>query len=233
MWATAVVLVAFAAVARGELVQLNDETFEKETQCTTGATTGDWFVRFCPEECDKEAKFQLKELDSKISGYDDKWINVAAVDCELAPVTRERFNITEAKNVLFIRGRMYDFTLNETETNAEFLRNFTKRAKNVTLEDGGRGEGERIPWGPQWYTPYVKHITKPLDAFFEQVDYRMLSTGLGALSVLSIVVGALIPHKEEETEEDKKKKEEAKEKADDPDEPEAEEPKSKEAKKDE
>ena len=117
---------------------------------------------------------------------------------------------------------------NETETNAEFLRNFTKRAKNVTLEDGGRGEGLRIPRGPMWFTPLIKPITDKLDLFFEMVDYRMLSTGMGAVSVLLVLVGAFTPHAEEESDDDKKK-EDAKEKKDDPDDAE---PKGETAKKD-
>ncbi|EGB02532.1 hypothetical protein AURANDRAFT_68792, partial [Aureococcus anophagefferens] len=143
--------------------------------------------RFCPELCPKEDKFQLKELASKLDGHGDKWINVATVDCEINVVLcGERFNITEARSLLFIRGRMYDFTENVTETNSDFLRNFTKRLKNVTLEDGGRGEGLRIPRGPMWFTPLIKPITDKLDLFFEMVDYRMLSTGMGAFSVLLV-----------------------------------------------
>ena len=224
-------LLALLAFASGEgIVELGDETFEKETQSISGSTTGDWFVRFCPELCPKEDKFQLKELASKLDGHDDKWINVATVDCEINLVLcGERFNITEARSLLFIRGRMYDFTENVTETNSDFLRNFTKRLKNVTLEDGGRGEGLRIPRGPMWFTPLIKPITDKLDLFFEMVDYRMLSTGMGAFSVLLVLVGAFTPHAEEESDEDKKKKEDAKEKKDDPDDAE---PKGEAAKKD-
>ncbi|KAH8091483.1 hypothetical protein JL720_5789 [Aureococcus anophagefferens] len=205
-WATktCVLLAGWLALAAGEgIVELGDETFEKETQSISGSTTGDWFVRFCPELCPKEDKFQLKELASKLDGHDDKWINVATVDCEI--------------------------NVNVTETNSDFLRNFTKRLKNVTLEDGGRGEGLRIPRGPMWFTPLIKPITDKLDLFFEMVDYRMLSTGMGAFSVLLVLVGAFTPHAEEESDEDKKKKEDAKEKKDDPDDAE---PKGETAKKD-
>ena len=57
----------------------------------------------------------------------------------------------------------------------------------------------------------------------------MLSTGMGAVSVLLVLVGAFTPHAEEESDEDKKKKEDAKEKKDDPDDAE---PKGEAAKKD-
>ncbi len=31
--------------------ELNDNTFEHQTQAATGATTGDWFVLFVKDEC--------------------------------------------------------------------------------------------------------------------------------------------------------------------------------------
>lgn len=143
-------------VANGAVVQLSDESFEKETQCTTGATTGDWFVRFCVAACDDHAAFVLGALAEALDGFDDKWINVAAVDCAANEGIKTRFNVTEsAKSLLFVRGRMYDFTHNETLATADFLRNFTKRPRNETLENGGRGDGLRIPRGPTWITPFI------------------------------------------------------------------------------
>ena len=37
-----------------EIYILNDRNFEHDTQATTGSTTGDWFVLFCPTlaQCD-------------------------------------------------------------------------------------------------------------------------------------------------------------------------------------
>ena len=67
----------------------------------------------------------------------------------------------------------------------------TSLAVLPVFEDGGRGEGLRIPRGPMWFTPLIKPFTDKLDLFFEMVDYRMLSTGMGAFSVLLVLVGAL------------------------------------------
>ena len=38
-------LAGAAASTLGAVVDLHDENFEHETQCTTGATTGDWLWR--------------------------------------------------------------------------------------------------------------------------------------------------------------------------------------------
>ena len=95
---------------------------------------------------------------------------------------------------------MYDFTLNETNTTADFLRNFTKRPKNETLEgwknEPGRDVGLFIPRGYMWYTP----VTDVLDDFFLKVDYRLITNGGYALAVILILVGAFTPHAEEEGE---------------------------------
>ena len=98
---------------------------------------------------------------------------------------------------------MYDFTSNETNTTSDFLRNFTRRPRNETLENGGRDVGLYIPRGPTWYSP----LTDALDEFFLVVDYRMLSTGLTAFAVLLVVVGALIPQEHNLADDADKKKE--------------------------
>ena len=99
---------------------------------------------------------------------------------------------------------MYDFTSNETNTTSDFLRNFTRRPRNETLENGGRDVGLYIPRGPTWYSP----LTDALDEFFLVVDYRMLSTGLTAFAVLLVVVGALIPQEHNLADDDADKKKE-------------------------
>mmetsp|Transcript_17141 Transcript_17141/g.52711 ORF Transcript_17141/g.52711 Transcript_17141/m.52711 type:complete len:211 (-) Transcript_17141:42-674(-) len=183
-----------ASSATGGLVDLHDGNFEQETQCTTGATTGDWFVRIAPDKCEPEWVAKLNALDAALREHDSNWINVAVVELATNPELEKRFNtrtftVGAGKNLLFVRGRMYDFTLNETNTTADFLRNFTRRPKNETIENGGRDVGLYIPRGETWYTP----LTDKLDEFFEVVDYRMMSTGLTVLAVGLIVVGALVP----------------------------------------
>lgn len=186
-------VLTFIAWTKGEVVELSDETFEKETQCTSGATTGDWLVRMYHEK-DAHANFVLATLAEALDTFDDKWINVATVDCAANPEIGARFNVTDAATRLFVRGRMYDFTRNETLVTADFLRNFTKRPRNETLEDGGRGNGERIPRGPTWLTPFIAPVTDRLDAFFLECDYRLLSTALCGFAVVLVLVGAFTPH---------------------------------------
>ena len=199
-------LLALLAFASGEgIVELGDETFEKETQSISGSTTGDWFVRFCPgDRCDDKWVGKLKTLDRNLTAHDSNWINVAMVECEKNPELKKRFAVAAARNLLFVRGRMYDFTSNETNTTSDFLRNFTRRPRNETLENGGRDVGLYIPRGPTWYSP----LTDALDEFFLVVDYRMLSTGLTAFAVLLVVVGALIPQEHNLADDDADKKKE-------------------------
>ena len=198
-------LAGAAASTLGAVVDLHDENFEHETQCTTGATTGDWFVRFCPgDRRDDKWVGKLKTLDRNLTAHDSNWINVAMVECEKNPELKKRFAVAAARNLLFVRGRMYDFTSNETNTTSDFLRNFTRRPRNETLENGGRDVGLYIPRGPTWYSP----LTDALDEFFLVVDYRMLSTGLTAFAVLLVVVGALIPQEHNLADDDADKKKE-------------------------
>lgn len=57
-------------------IELTDDNFEHDTQASTGATTGDWFVRFCDTKCTPE----LDKAWSKLSTSLARRVSIASVD---------------------------------------------------------------------------------------------------------------------------------------------------------
>ena len=129
-------LAGAAASPLGAVVDLHDENFEHETQCTTGATTGDWFVRFCPgDRCDDKWVGKLKTLDRNLTAHDSNWINVAMVECEKNPELKKRFAVAAARNLLLFGP---DATSPRTKPTPRATSCETsRRLRNETLEAAG------------------------------------------------------------------------------------------------
>ena len=72
------------AIANAEVVTLTDQTFEHQTQASTGATTGSWLVLFTVPNCAscETLKPILEELGNDEELY-ERGIVLGSVDCSL------------------------------------------------------------------------------------------------------------------------------------------------------
>lgn len=92
-------------------VSLSDETFEHETQASTGQTTGSWLVAFYDKDLTVTG-----EQDSEY--WADHHIVLGSVEADQAPDTIRRFEVDEIPSVLFLhekrvfiyRGDLSDLT---------------------------------------------------------------------------------------------------------------------------
>jgi len=78
---------------------LNDDTFEHQTQAATGATTGDWFVLFVRDDCEEcqAVRASWESLACKFKGR----INVARVNrASTGAVTGRRFNVAQVPSAV-------------------------------------------------------------------------------------------------------------------------------------
>lgn len=88
-------------------LSLNDDNFEHETQASTGATTGDWFVRFYKSDCADETAV-WEAVASRLRGR----IIIASVDLETSGKLEKRFKIKQCPTfILFHHGNMYRYEL--------------------------------------------------------------------------------------------------------------------------
>lgn len=89
-------------------INLTDSNFEHLTQAATGATTGDWYVEFYAPWCSacKDFEYAWNWVADKMSDR----INIARVNIDEAPLTMERFNITEIPTIILLkRGKFYKY----------------------------------------------------------------------------------------------------------------------------
>ncbi|EPR63656.1 thioredoxin domain-containing protein [Toxoplasma gondii ME49] len=133
-----IALSVFAAAAPATpppaVKELTDATFEHDTQASTGATTGHWFVKFYAPWCGhcKAMANAWEDLAKALSGK----INVAKLDATSNSITAKRFKIQGFPTLYYLaNGKMYEY---RGERSVEKLKAFAEGGwKSV--------EGETIP----------------------------------------------------------------------------------------
>lgn len=99
----------FIASIKDEVsIELTDASFEHETQASTGATTGDWFVFFYHPGCQKctfmapEWKFLADRVKEQ-----ELQVNIAKMDVLANPETTRRLRIMSTPTYLYFKGGYY------------------------------------------------------------------------------------------------------------------------------
>jgi protein disulfide-isomerase-like protein len=114
--------VLFAAVAASDVVILDSKNFEHLTQASSGATTGDWLIKFYAPWCGhcKTLAPIYEEVAKQLKGE----VNVAKVDVTESRDLGNRFEIKGFPTVKFLsKGNVYTFKgRRSTEELVEFAR---------------------------------------------------------------------------------------------------------------
>jgi len=103
-----------AAVAKHKegqphVVELSDHSFEHDTQAASGATTGDWFVKFYAPWCGHCKK--LAPVWDDLARELHKRVNVAKVDVTQNGALGRRFAIKGYPTlILFHKGKMFEYS---------------------------------------------------------------------------------------------------------------------------
>lgn len=105
-----------------EVIDLDNSNFEHLTQASTGATTGDWLVKFYASWCGHCKK--LEPIYEKVADMLDGEINVARVDVPKNRDLGTRFEIKGFPTLKFIsKGKVYHYKGRRTvEDIIEFVR---------------------------------------------------------------------------------------------------------------
>ena len=101
-------LVAGLCAAETDIITLDGSNFEKLTQAATGATTGDWMIKFYAPWCGhcKSMQPEYEKLATELKGE----INVAEVDVAKDRAIGSRFDVKGFPTMLFLsEGKVFKY----------------------------------------------------------------------------------------------------------------------------
>lgn len=117
-----IISLALLGIANAEVIQLDNENFEHLTQISTGATTGDWLVKFYAPWCGHCRK--LEPTYERVAQMLEGEVNVARVDVSANRDLGTRFEIKGFPTIkLLSKGQSYHF---KGKRNAEDIAEFAR-----------------------------------------------------------------------------------------------------------
>lgn len=120
-----------------DVIQLTRDNFEHETQAASGATTGDWLVKFYAPWCGHCKKLEpvFEEVASRLKEDSENYVNVARVDCHAHRDIGTRFGIQGFPTIKMIsKGRVYSYNgKREVDAIIDFVRNGFKFEDSVQV----------------------------------------------------------------------------------------------------
>jgi len=157
------------------VVELSDTSFEHDTQAASGATTGDWFVKFYAPWCGHCKK--LAPVWDDLARELHKRVNVAKVDVTQNAGLGRRFAIKGYPTLLlFHKGKMFEYSSgNRTLDNlVEFALTGFQKALGVD-----------VPFPPNFVSRVKSFVTETI----EQVPH--VARGAPGAAAIFVTAGCL------------------------------------------
>ena len=153
-------------------IELNDQTFEHETQAATGATTGDWFVMFYAPWCGHWNK--LKPTWNLLANELKGKVNVAKVNCDESSSSADRFDVRGYPTLLFFkRGKYYKYT--DAERDVKTLAKFALEGYEKAKEQGTvPRELTNVDFAIKVLNRFYEEVIYGFDGLFYQFEYGFL-----------------------------------------------------------
>lgn len=144
------------------VVELTEDTFEHQTQASSGGTTGSWIILFQSPTCNSCNKLKpiLDELSTDEELYENG-IVLGSVDCSTNLSVCQRFSATKLPVLIYFhKKRMYRYPLKRehSEFNNIMVIPDTKKLRSYILRDYGEGIGEPIPDPPSSIDILIQQI---------------------------------------------------------------------------
>jgi len=186
----------------GELILLDDDSFEHLTQASTGATTGDWVVLMTPGDgkCEKcvtsETELEKVRQDENFRGS----LNVAKMDIKASRITFRRFKVTKPTIMFFRLGHQWNYGGALTyESLKKFLKDgYSRQSSRPVMKQLDRFD--------VWQEDFVKEVKSAYKERRVPEKYVLL-VFLGCGVVFLILISCFLPsNKGEGVQKEQKKK---------------------------
>ena len=185
-------LCLFIVTAATDIVTLDSSNFEAKTQASTGATTGDWLIKFYAPWCGhcKQMQPAYEETATALKGE----VNVAEVNVDSERQLGSRFGVRGFPTLLFLRqGKVIKYKGPRTkDALTEFAQGgyndakYQEDAEEVPGEMGYFGEVTAV--FKQSYKAAVKDISQG-----EYITMNILTCVMPVMFLLLAVILFLIP----------------------------------------
>jgi len=148
----AITLLMPVAFVHSTVHNLNDNTFEHDTQASTGATTGDWLVAFGSTESLKLSTFESLAAEHATDELGGIKFNVAVVNLSKSPELMERFRMqgTSQTILLFHKGSMFEYPASRPSTAASLAEFALGGYKEVPTQ--------QVPKEKQWWEKMLQTL---------------------------------------------------------------------------
>lgn len=172
----------------GEIVSLNDATFEHQTQASTGMTTGSWLLFFkatrCPH-CQKlEPEYELLSRDEELM---EQGVVLGTINIMESPKTANRFMIRGFPTLIYLhKKKLYRYSgKRDYQSIKEFIQSVGSNDKGEGQEGTLEGiMGEDIPPPPSQLESWVK-MAKAVG--LELYDAALGKSGIAGYAILALV----------------------------------------------
>ena len=176
---------AFAAFASAaDIITLTDETFEHQTQASTGQTTGKWFVMlgavWCGYSCTKLNHIleELGDVDGVVTGK---------VDTTANPDLAERFEVTAHPTLIYLADRkLYKYHGEQT----------LEAMKEFVMGEYKLQEALEVPSAPGFVQVHMKKLQNFLetneDVLYLKEDFDHIVAVRKNAAVVLMLIGASI-----------------------------------------
>jgi len=186
-----VVFVSFSPNA-AEVVKLTDDTFEHQTQASTGSTTGSWLILFHLPDCKSCDKLKpiLDELGKDEELYENGIVS-GSVDCSTNLHVCRRFSTTKLPVLMYLhKKRLYRYPLKREHNEFDNLMVLpdVKKLKSFVIKDYLRlsgGDGEIIPDPLSDMDVLMKQI---MEVFEGSPLVKTAAFGMAGIMVLTILM---------------------------------------------
>jgi hypothetical protein len=199
-------LVLSSQCVSAEIMSLTDQTFEHETQASTGMTTGSWLVLFSIPSCYSCEQWKpfLEELSRDEALY-ERGIVLGTVDCSVNVGVCQRFSVSTLPTMLYLhKKQLYTvpsldvLTGSNDKEEGEEVPSTVDRLKGFVLKDFATTEALPIPDAPSFMDAIMEPFTKLYEAGSKSplLGIAILSmSSMLFLTILALVYAVVIKPK--------------------------------------
>jgi thiol-disulfide isomerase/thioredoxin len=178
------IFATFLSACSGEIVALKDDTFEHQTQASTGMTTGSWLLFFKAQKCPHCRKllpeYERLSVDEELM---ERGVVLGTVDIMESPKTANRFMIRGFPTLIYLhQKKLYRYT---------GKRDFESIKEFIISSGIDAAEGEEIPTPPSQLEAWVKTLKAIGLELYDAALGKSGPAGYAILLLVSMLVSML------------------------------------------